>query len=144
MDDKVLDFWRQHSVNFLEMALKNDKLERVRQPDGYGKHIRECGDSLEIFINLRDDRISSASFYTEGCIYTVACANTIVRMVEGKPPEQAWAITPRDVIEYLQTLPVKERHCAELAVTALRAALTDLKETQRQPWVKFYRESGSR
>ncbi len=143
MDEKVIDFWRQHSTNFLEMALKNDKLERLRQADGYGKHIRECGDSLEIYLNQRDGEITSASFYTEGCIYTVACANTVVHLVEGKPAERAWSITPRDVVEFLQTLPAGESHCAEMAVAALRAALEDLKKTERQPWVKFYRENRS-
>ncbi|MHC1726610.1 MAG: iron-sulfur cluster assembly scaffold protein [Syntrophobacteraceae bacterium] len=140
MDEKALEFWRQHSVNFLEMALKAEKRERIEHPDGYGKSSRECGDAVEIFLVKRNGNISSASFYTEGCIFTVACANTIVRMVEGKSPEEAWAISPHDVVDFLETLPKTERHCAELTVQALRLALLDLKETERQPWVKFYRK----
>ena len=140
MDEEALEFWRRHSVNFIEMALGEDKREKLLQADGYGKCSRQCGDTLEIYLTLRKDLISSVSFYTEGCIYTVACANTVVRMVEGKPPQDAWAITPRHISDFLETLPQKEYHCAELAVQALRFALTDLNQTIRQPWVKLYRK----
>ncbi len=140
MDEKTLAFWRQHSVNFLTMALGNGRSERIRQPDGYGKCSRECGDTLEIFLMARNGRIGSASFYTEGCIYTVACANTLVRMIEGKPVEDAWAVSSLDIAGFLETLQKAELHCAELAVRTLHAALLDLKETQRQPWTKFYRK----
>ncbi|MFZ2447049.1 MAG: iron-sulfur cluster assembly scaffold protein [Syntrophobacteraceae bacterium] len=141
MDETVIEFFRHHSTHFLEMALKNDKLERIIHPDGYGKHSRSCGDTLEIFLTARNGGIHSASFYTEGCIFTVACANTMIGMIEGKPVQDAWSITPQHLVDYLETLPEKEHHCAELAVNALRAALLDLKETERQPWVKFYRKN---
>ncbi|MEN6441971.1 MAG: iron-sulfur cluster assembly scaffold protein [Syntrophobacter sp.] len=141
MDEKVIEFFSRHSDNFIEMALQNDRVERVTHPDGYGKYSRECGDTLEIFLILRDSNIHSASFYTEGCIYTVACANALVRMIEGKPVMEAWSITPGHLVDFLQTLPTKEIHCAELAIKTLRLALIDLKETERQPWVKFYRKN---
>ncbi|MEM5788319.1 MAG: iron-sulfur cluster assembly scaffold protein [Syntrophobacteraceae bacterium] len=141
MDEKIVDFFREHSNNFLEMALQTGKLERIMHPDGYGMFKRECGDSLEIFLSARNGSIQTASFYTEGCIYTVACANTLVRMIEGKSTEYAWTVTPRHLADYLETLPEKEHHCAELAIKALRLALLNLKETERQPWVKFYRNN---
>lgn len=140
MDQNAVEFFRDHSVNFLEMALKSDKFEKIEHPDGYGKHSRECGDTLEIFLLARNGDIRSASFYTEGCIYTVACANTMIGMIEGKPVTNAWTITPQHLVDFLETLPQKERHCAELAVKALKAALLDLKETERQPWIKFYKK----
>ena len=140
MDEKALEFWRHHSINFIEMALKEDKRERLVQADGYGKCSRQCGDTLEIFLTARNGLVNGASFHTEGCIFTVACANTVVRMVEGKPARDAWTITPNQVMDFLETLPQKEYHCAELAVQTLRLALTDLNQTLRQPWVKFYRK----
>ena len=140
MDEKALEFWRNHSVNFLEMALRNDKRERILHPDGFGQCSRECGDTLEIFLTARNGDVRSATFHTDGCIYTVACANAIVRMIEGKTTEQAWAISPQDIVDFLETLPKGERHCAELAVRTLHVALLDLKQTERQPWTKFYRK----
>lgn len=141
MDERVVAFFRNHSDNFIEMALQNDKAERVMHPDGYGKYSRECGDTLEIFLTARNGNIQCASFYTEGCIYTVACANALVHMIEGKPTSEAWTVTPRHLVDFLQTLPEKEIHCAELAIKTLRIALLDLKETERQPWIKCYRKN---
>ena len=140
MDQKTFEFLRQHSVNFLTMALENDRHEKILHPDGYGKCSRQCGDTLEIFLMARNGRIGSASFYTKGCIYTVACANTLVRMIEGKPVEDAGAISSQHIADFLETLPKAEFHCAELAVQTLRIALIDLKKTERQPWTKFYRK----
>jgi len=140
MEQQALNFWRQHSVNFLTMALETGRCAKIQHPDGYGKRSRECGDTLEMFLLARNSRIDSAYFYTEGCVFTIACANTLVRMIEGKPADEAWHISPQHISDYLETLPRAETHCAELAVQALRAALLDLKETERQPWTKFYRK----
>ncbi len=140
MEQKTLEFWQQHSVNFLTMALKEDKRERLKNPDGYGKYTRECGDTLEFYLFSRDGRIGSASFYTDGCLYTIACANTVVDLIQGKPVDTAWGISPQDISDFLETLPKAEQHCAELAVQALRLALLDLRQTERQPCNKFYRQ----
>jgi nitrogen fixation NifU-like protein len=140
MDQKTFDFWRKHSVSFLTMALETNRSGRIQHPDGYGKSSRECGDTLEMFLMSRNGRIASAHFHTEGCVYTVACANTVVRMIEGKPVNEAWQVTPQQISDYLETLPKAEMHCAELAVRALQVALIDLTKTERQPWTKYYRK----
>jgi nitrogen fixation NifU-like protein len=140
MDSEVFEFLQRHSTNFINMAFERGRFERLRQPDGYAKCDRECGDSLEMFLLAQNGTIRSASFYTEGCIYTIACANALVHMVEGKSIEQARAISSRHIADYLETLPESEEHCAELAVRTLRAALLDLSNTERQPWAKYYRE----
>ena len=140
VDRKVVEFLGRHSANFIAMALENARRGKIPHADGYGKCSRECGDTLEIFLVSRNGGIHSASFYTEGCIYTVACANALVHLIEGKPIEEAGAISPQHIVDFLETLPKGERHCAELAVQTLRAALLDLGETQRQPWTKFYRK----
>ena len=64
-------------------------------------------------------------FELDGCINTNACSNTVAGLVEGKPVEQCWNVTPADVIDFLETLPEDHRHCAELAVGTLYLALAD-------------------
>jgi nitrogen fixation NifU-like protein len=105
------------------MAFQVDRQEYLENPDGYGKKTRECGDTVEIFLIIRNGKIQNASFQTEGCLYSVACANATVHMAEGRTLEEAFAIAPEDVVGLLETLPDNERHCADLAVEALRAAL---------------------
>ncbi len=127
-DNTEIDFWQDHSLRFLEMAYRTDKIERIENPDGYGKRTGQCGDTIEIFLIIRDGRIHSASFYADGCLNTIACSNTVVSMIEGKTIAQAWEITTEDVVNYLETLPSNEAHCAELAVGALYIALSHLRD----------------
>ena len=139
MANSSFDFWQNHSLRFLEMAFRTDKREALKHPDGYGKQSRECGDTIEMFLMVRNGKVKSASFETNGCIYSVACANTVIHLAEGKTLEEARRITVEDVTTYLETLPEKEEHCARLAVRSLRSALSNSLETQRDPWKKFYR-----
>jgi nitrogen fixation NifU-like protein len=138
MEEKGQRFWQEHSEHFLEMALRNDKREILKNPDGHGSRTGECGDTVEIFLSVRNGNIMNASFEANGCLNTVACANTVIQMVEGKSLEEAWDVTPEDVVDYLETLPSHENHCAQLAVGALYLALSDAREKGRQPWKKLY------
>ncbi len=139
MDAEGKDFWQSHSLKYLEMAFRTDKQEIIKHPDGYGKKAGDCGDTVEIFLKAKDNIIEMASYYINGCMNTVACANTIVNMVENKTIEQAWDITPEAVAGYLETLPKDHFHCAELAVGALYLALTNLLELRRAQWKKIYK-----
>ncbi len=140
MDQKEFNFLQDHSRNFLEMAYRADKIERVEKPDGYGKRTGVCGDTIEMFLTVKDDKIQSVSFLAHGCVNTVACSNTVVSMAEGKTVDEAWNITPENVTDFLETLPSKEVHCAELAVGVFYLALSDLRDTKKSPWKKLYKK----
>ncbi len=120
------------------MATRMDKRRTIKDPDGYGKKTGACGDTVEIFLMVRKNRIHSASFITDGCINTNACANTLVFLAEGKTIAQAWGITPEKVIDFLETLPEEHAHCAELAAGALYLALVNFQECKHAPWKKLY------
>jgi nitrogen fixation NifU-like protein len=140
MGKKRFDFWQDHSSNYLEMAFGYDRRERIHNPDGYGKRTGECGDTVEMFLTIRDERIQSVCFDTNGCINTNACCNSVACLTEGKKLEEAWEITSEDVIGYLRTLQPENYHCAELAVGALYLALTNYQEQCRTSWKKPYRK----
>jgi nitrogen fixation NifU-like protein len=134
------DFWRDHSLHYLEMAFRHDRRERLQNPDGYGKRTGECGDTVEIFLRIKGGLIQSVSFDTDGCINTNACANTVAHLSEGKTIAKAWEITPEAVIEFLETLPKDNHHCAELAVGAFYLALANCQECRRNSWKKPYQK----
>lgn len=130
------DFLKDHSLNFIEMALGTDRIERVACPDGYGMRTGDCGDTVEFFLFWDNHILTSVSFYVQGCLNTIACCNTVAGFVEGKSVESAWQISPEQVKHFLETLPVDHFHCAELAVGALYLALNDLqtsKKNQQRP-----------
>jgi len=123
--EKPFDFWQDHSLRYLEMAFRTDRRERLENPDGFGSRTGDCGDTVSFYLTVRDDRLESVSFEANGCMNTMACANTVAEFAEGKTVEKAWGITPEKVVDYLETLPKGHTHCAELAVGALYLALAD-------------------
>ncbi|MBF0111875.1 MAG: iron-sulfur cluster assembly scaffold protein [Desulfamplus sp.] len=122
-----MDFLQDHSLEYLEMALSYDKMERIENPDGYGTRTGECGDTVEFFIMEKDGVIDHISYYIDGCKNTNACANTVVKMAQNKKIDEMWdKITPEVIASYLKTLPADEIHCAELAAGAFYLALKSL------------------
>jgi len=129
---------RKLSAHYLEMATRTDKRRKIIDPDGYGKRTGECGDSVEMFLIVRKNIIHSVSFITDGCINTHACANCVSFLAEGKSILEAWEITPEKVIDFLETLPEENIHCAELAAGAFYLALVNFQEFKHAPWKRLY------
>lgn len=125
-NNKPFDFWNDHSLEFLEMAMKRDFQERVETCDGYGKNTRGCGDTIEIFIIKDKDVLDKISYDLKGCLFSHACVNTIINLAQHQFVKQAKCISAQDIIAYLKTLPKEEEHCATHALAAFRTALADL------------------
>ena len=125
------DFFQAHSIKYIEMALRTDRIERVTDPDGYGKRTGDCGDTVEFFLTCKNNLILSSSFQVQGCMNTTACSNTVAKFIQNKTIESAWKISPEKVNRFLETLPEDHFHCAELAVGALYLALADLESKNR-------------
>ncbi len=127
MNDANKDFIKNNSLEFIEMALRTDKIEKIAHPDGYGKRVGDCGDIVEFYLCCERKILKSVSFTTQGCLNTIACCNTVADFAEGKTLEEAWAITTEQVVDYLKTLPEDHHHCAQLAVGAMYLALNNIK-----------------
>ncbi len=137
-DQPTSNLRRQPSANYIEMATRMDKRRIVKDPDGYGKRTGACGDTVEMFLVVRHNRIHEVFFVTDGCINTHACANAVSFLVQGKTIAQARKITPEKVIRFLETLPTENTHCAELAVGALYLAMANFREFKQAPWKRIY------
>ncbi|MFO7715960.1 iron-sulfur cluster assembly scaffold protein [Desulfosarcina sp.] len=138
-EKETSDFWQEHSLTFLEMAFRTDHRERLEKPDGYGKKVGDCGDTVEFFMNLDGAVISTLAYDINGCLNTNACCNAVVALVAGKAVDDAWEVTPEQVAGFLESLPQDHFHCAELVVGTLYLALANARENRRFPWKKMYR-----
>ncbi len=128
------------SEQFYTHALTPANLGTLPPPAVQGKAVGSCGDRMELYLELDEaGRIKAARFMPEGCLHTVACGSAVTTLIEGKALEEAATITPEDVEQALGGLPRDHRHCAVLAVTALRSALRRRAEDARQPWKALYR-----
>lgn len=84
-----------------------------------------CGDEMEFYLIIEDDKIEDIKFYTDGCLATRACGEMTASFAIGKNVEDALGITPKEVMRKLDELPEDHRHCSILAVSTLFKAIAD-------------------
>ncbi len=82
-----------------------------------------CGETIEMYLKIRDDLIEDARFYTDGCGASVLCAYVAAKLAIGRMVEDAAVIGEDTIIDILGSLPEDHKHCALLAAETLRAAI---------------------
>lgn len=95
---------------------------RMHEADGYGRVTGSCGDTIEIFLKVEDDRVKAASFTTTGCASSGLCGSFAAELAIGRGVEQLFDMKGEEVLAYIGTFPESERHCAFLAVETLHEA----------------------
>jgi nitrogen fixation NifU-like protein len=120
-----------YSKKVMEHFMNPKNVGVIENPDGYGKVGNPvCGDLMEIFIKVRDDKIYDIKFRTFGCGSAIAVSSMVTEMAKGKPLEEAMKITRSDVADELGGLPPQKLHCSNLGADALHEAIKDY-------WIKI-------
>jgi nitrogen fixation NifU-like protein len=84
-----------------------------------------CGDLMNVYIKVKDNRLEDVKFKTFGCGAAIATSSMITELAKGKTIEEALEITRKDVADSLDGLPPVKMHCSNLAADALHAAIKD-------------------
>lgn len=84
-----------------------------------------CGDAMEFYLVIEQDRIVEVKYYTDGCHATRACAAMAAKLAEGKTITDALLVSAGKVIKRLKGLPEDHLHCSILAVSTLYRAIAD-------------------
>jgi len=87
-----------------------------------------CGDSLTIFIKVKNGIISDISFLAIGCTAAIASSSMTTELAKGKTLAEASKITEDDITNALDGLPENKLHCSVLGASALRAAIADYRK----------------
>jgi len=87
-----------------------------------------CGDLMDIYIRVKDDRIEDIRFQTFGCGSAVATSSMITELVKGMTLDEALKVTRADVADALDGLPPIKMHCSNLAADALHAAIRNWRD----------------
>ena len=112
-----------YSEKFKKEFLRPENIGKIKDSDSYVSITGVCGDTLEIYLVVRNGKISDIRFMTDGCGATITCASYVTRTAKGKSLEEALRIKPIDVDKYFEGLPKEHKHCAKLAVITLTAAI---------------------
>ena len=90
-----------------------------------------CGDVMKLQIKVSADGIiEDAKFKTFGCGSAIASSSLVTEWVKGKSVDEASQIRNTEIAHHLALPPVKI-HCSILAEDAIKAALEDYKEKQK-------------
>lgn len=113
-------------------ALGEKGFERWRNPkfcgaiagaDSYARLTGECGDTMEMYIKIRNDRIEKAGYMTDGCSSSSIAGSFAAELAMGKNFEEVLDLQGTDVLEMIGRFPEAEEHCAHLAVRTIQEAL---------------------
>ena len=119
-----------YSKKVMDHFMNPRNVGEIESPDGYGKVGNPvCGDLMEIFIRVKEDRVEDIKFRTFGCASAIAVSSMVTEMAKGMSLEEAMKITRDDVADELGGLPPQKLHCSNLGADALHAAIEDY-------WVK--------
>jgi len=94
-------------------------------PDGYGKAVNHCGETMEIFLRVRGGRVQDALFFSDGCLHTLQAGVAVTGLAQGKSVRDCLAISEELMWENAAGLPADHGHCICQARSALRKALRD-------------------
>jgi len=120
--EKVLDHFRNpRNVGTLEG--EGVAVGRVGNP--------VCGDLMEFYVKVKDDRIEDIKFKTFGCGSAIATSSMVTELAIGKTIDEALKITRNDVANELDGLPPQKMHCSNLAADALHVAIVDYKKKKK-------------
>ncbi|HVF88839.1 MAG TPA: iron-sulfur cluster assembly scaffold protein [Blastocatellia bacterium] len=99
----------------------------LESPSGVGDVTNEvCKDRIRLTVRAEGDMLSQAKVKAQGCPPTIAAASALTELITNRPISELQMLSRADIIHALGHLPPAKKHCAALALEALREALDDI------------------
>ena len=102
------------------------ELEGATHLGRYGT--RGEGPYITLHFLVQNGRITKASWQSNGCPSSIACAAMTAQLAAGRTVQEALRLEPDDLVVILGGLPPGKAECCDWAVTALRDALQNSEE----------------
>ena len=120
-------------LNYNKKVLKEfqhpSNMGEISNPDGYGiVGNPTCGDMMEIFLKVKNNRITQIKAKTFGCVAAIATTSVLTKLVKGKTIEQAEKVTKEEIIKQFGEMPPIKVHCSILGLDALHKAIEDYRK----------------
>lgn len=87
----------------------------------------DCGDTMKLYIKVKDDVVTDVRFKICGCVAALAAGSVTTVLIKGKTVDEALTITNKDISDALGGLPEHKMHCSVLGEEAIRKAIADFK-----------------
>jgi len=109
----------------MESTRVDEYFGRMNDPTASASIKGLCGDEMEFYLVIRDDRIEDVRYYTDGCGNTRSCGRAVARRAKGRNVTDALSISAGEIIRSGDCDPESGRHCAILAVMTFYRAIAD-------------------
>jgi nitrogen fixation NifU-like protein len=136
MSDDEFDAWARTIENEMMEEVKQiyspivinewlhpSNVGRMHDADMYAIITGPCGDTMELYLKVKENTIAKASFMTDGCGATIACGSMTTKMLTNLSVDDALKLNDVHLIKKLGGLPQENVHCATLAIRTLKKAL---------------------
>ncbi len=98
----------------------------ISNPDGVGTvGNASCGDIMQMFIKVEENKIVDAKFKTFGCGAAIATSSILTDRIKGATIDEALKISEETSKEILSQLPKEKIPCFTLATDALKLAVDE-------------------
>ena len=98
---------------------------KIEDADGVSVIKGPCGDTMQIYLSIKNSKIIDCKFLTDGCGASVACGSITTELVKDKTVKEASKIKSDMILSLLGGLPEDNTHCTVLEENNLRAAIDD-------------------
>ena len=107
----------------------------IPDADGVGEvGNAKCGDIMNMYLKIKDDRIEDVKFETFGCGSAIASSSMATELIKGKTIKEALAVTNKQVVDALGGLPAYKLHCSVLAEESIKAAVKNYYDRNNIPY----------
>ncbi len=130
----------QAHTSFSDIAIDHAENSRhygsLESFNGHARITGPCGDTMEFWIQVEEERLAHIGFTTDGCASSRACGSMTSELAFGSTVSIARALQQHHVLEALGDFPEASRHCALLACNTLHAACKDYLDSCRLEKIK--------
>lgn len=118
---------KSYGENTVESRLHQQTVQQLmkKMPDAscFAKVTGSCGETIEIYLKVDAERVTDASFVTDGCQFSIICGYLATQLAKNKTMDEAAQIGGDTILTAFEQVPENESHCAYLAAEALQAAI---------------------
>ncbi len=129
-----------YSETTIDHAMNPRNLGDMEDADGFGRVTGPCGDTMQIWLKVKNGTIADATFVTDGCGTSIASGSMVTELAKEWSIPKAHRIAQQDVLSALGGLPEESVHCALLAANTLKEAIKDYLAMKKEPWKRTYRK----
>lgn len=117
----------------MEHFLHPRNVGKIENPDAIG-HVGNvvCGDIMDLYLKIKDNKIIDAKFQTYGCAAAIASTSILTELVINMDLDKALELSNKKIVEVLGDVPKHKYHCTILAEQALKSAIENYKNKKNK------------